>query len=81
MARNTAHGKKVPIYKTWWFWVIIILFIYGFVSGVKNSDDEEESSEDAEYEESTYNDGISSGCDAFMEEICLQAEEMWARGN
>ena len=50
MARNTAHGAKVPFYKTWWFWVIIILFIYGFVSGI-NSDDEEGSEEATETEE------------------------------
>lgn len=78
MARNTAHGKKVPIYKTWWFWVIIILFIYGFVSGVKNSDDEEESSGEVQPEESTYNEGTSFGCQdyTFEQGILLQAEKL-----
>lgn len=78
MARNTAHGKKVPIYKTWWFWVIIILFIYGFVSGVKNSDDEEESSGEVQPEESTYNGGASFGGQdyTFEQGIFLQAEKL-----
>lgn len=57
MARNTAHGQKVPIYKTWWFWVIIILFIYGFVSNMTGSDDEEED-ETSESEESSAAESI-----------------------
>ena len=48
MAKNTMHGKKVPIYKTWWFWIIIILFLYGFISGLSGNDEEEESAETEE---------------------------------
>lgn len=48
MAKNTMHGKKVPIYKTWWFWIIIILFLYGFISGMSGNDEEEEPAETEE---------------------------------
>ena len=50
MARNTVHGQKVPMYKTWWFWVIIILFIYGFVSNMTGNDDEEETEQETQAE-------------------------------
>ena len=46
------HGEKVAFYKTWWFWAVIILFIYGFVSGISGSD-EEESEETTQTEEIT----------------------------
>ena len=58
MARNTVHGQKVPMYKTWWFWVIIILFIYGFVSNMTGNDDEEETEEETEQETQAETDDI-----------------------
>lgn len=41
MAENTSgQEKKSPFYKKWWFWVIVVLFIYGFWSGMNGDDSE-----------------------------------------
>lgn len=77
MARNTVHGAKVPFYKTWWFWVIIILFIYGFVSGM-NKDDEDEAADEETSESSSVNDIFDEGAraDAFEAAVIKNIEEI-----
>ena len=70
------HGKKVPIYKTWWFWIIIILFLYGFISGMSGNDEEEESEEPTQTEESAsweniYASGYTDG------EIIMTVSEVY----
>lgn len=77
MARNTVHGAKVPFYKTWWFWVIIILFIYGFVSGM-NKDDEDEAADEETSESSSVNDIFDEGAcaDALEAAVIKNIEEI-----
>ena len=76
MARNTMHGKKVPIFKTWWFWIIIILFFYGFFSGLSGKDEEEESEEPAQTEESAAWENIYASENA-GDEIIMTVSEVY----
>lgn len=53
MAKGSSEKVKKPIYKKWWFWVIIVVLVFGVFGSLGGGSDEEATAEEATTEETT----------------------------